>query len=545
MKFGTIPTGEALGAILAHSLKAGARTIKKGKILDRADLSALGAAGHDAVITARLEPGDVGEDDAARALAAASAGEHVEASRASNGRSNLIARSRGLAVLDRDQVARVNAVDEGMTVATLEPFAVVEPGDLLATVKVIPFAVPKTTLAECLRHAENPGALLRVAAFGSKRVGLLQTVLPGFKQSLIEKMVTVTTERIEGLGGELILARTCEHDEAAVADALNIFTTINCEIVLVLGASAIVDRRDTAPAAIVRAGGEVRHLGMPVDPGNLMLLASLGKTVVLGLPGSARSPRLHGVDWVLQRLFAGLNVSGYDLTQMAVGGLLKDIPGRPMPRRIAAPMARPRRETRIAALVFAAGQSRRMGRANKLLAKIDGAAMVRRVVDAVTASNAQPVFVVTGHQSGRVRDALKDCPVKFVDNPDFEEGISASLRHGLAALPEEVDGVLICLGDMPRVSAGALNRLIDAFDPEDADAICVPVHRGKRGNPVLWARRYFREMREIAGDVGAKHLIGKYSEALREVEISEEGVLIDVDSPDALAALKPGSKKSA
>ncbi|MCZ6859776.1 MAG: molybdopterin-binding/glycosyltransferase family 2 protein [Alphaproteobacteria bacterium] len=545
MKFGTIPIAEALGAILAHSLRADARTIKKGRILDRTDLSALSAAGHEAIMAARLEPSDVGEDDAARALAAASAGEHVVSSRASNGRSNLIARSRGLAILDRAQVAQVNAVDEGLTVATLEPFTVVEPGDLLATVKVIPFSISESTLADCLRHAVDPGALVRVAAFRSKRVSLLQTELPGFKKSLIDKMLAVTTERIEGLGGELIDARVCEHDEAAVAEALKFSTSDNCEILLILGASAIVDRRDTVPAAIVRAGGEVRHLGMPVDPGNLMLLGILGKTVVLGLPGSARSPRLHGFDWVLQRLFAGLEVSGTDLTQMAVGGLLKDIPGRPMPRRIAAPMGRPRRETRIAALVFAAGQSRRMGRTNKLLAKIDGVAMVRRVVDAVTASNAQPVLVVTGHQSGRVRDALKECSIEFVDNPDFGEGISSSLRHGLAALPEDIDAVLICLGDMPRVSASILNRLIDAFDPEDADTICVPVHRGKRGNPVLWTRRYFHEMREIAGDVGAKHLIGKYSEALREVEMSEEGVLIDVDSPDALAALKPGSKKSA
>lgn len=545
MKFGTISVVEALGAILAHSLRADTRTIKKGRILDRSDLSALSAAGHKTVMAARLEPGDVGEDDAARALASACAGQHVEASRASNGRSNLIARARGLAILDRDRIGQVNEVDEGMTVATLEPFAVVEPGDLLATIKVIPFAVPESTLAGCLHHAENPGALVRIAAFGSKRVGLLQTMLPGSKQSLIDKMLTVTTERVEGLGGELIDARVCQHDEAAVAEALKICTSNNCEILLVLGASAIVDRRDTVPAAITRAGGEVHHLGMPVDPGNLMLLAKLGKTVVLGLPGSARSPRLHGFDWVLQRLFAGLEVSGSDLTQMAVGGLLKDIPGRPMPRRIAAPMGRPRRETRIAALVFAAGQSRRMGRTNKLLAKIDGAAMVRRVVDTVTASNAQPVLVVTGHQSKRVRDALKGCPVGFVENPDYAEGISASLRHGLAALPDDVDGVLICLGDMPRVSAGTLNRLIEAFDPEEADAICVPVHRGKRGNPVLWTRRYFAEMREISGDVGAKHLIGKYSEALHEVDMSEDGVLIDVDSPDALAALKPGSKKSA
>ena len=133
--------------------------------------------------------------------------------------------------------------------------------------------------------------------------------------------------------------------------------------------------------------------------------------------------------------------------------------------------------------------------------------------------------------------------VSFVDNPDFEEGISASLRHGLAAVPADCDGVLVCLGDMPRVDAAMLDKLIAAFAPEKGNDICVPVHRGKRGNPVLWGKRYFTEMRDIAGDVGAKHLIGRHAEAVEEVEMVEDGILIDVDSPDALAALTAGGRQ--
>jgi molybdenum cofactor cytidylyltransferase len=263
------------------------------------------------------------------------------------------------------------------------------------------------------------------------------------------------------------------------------------------------------------------------------------------VPGTSRSPRRQGFDWVLHRLFAGLDVSGEDVSHMGVGGLLKEIPERPMPRRIADPTHKTPAAPKVAALVLAAGQSRRMGAQNKLLAEIDGVAMVRRVVEAVVASRAEPVLVVTGHEADRVRRILDGLAVTFVDNPDYEEGISASLRHGLAGLPEGCDGVLVCLGDMPRVDAAMLDRLIAAFEPDNERDICVPVHKGKRGNPVLWGKRYFAEMREIAGDVGAKHLTGPHAEAVTEVDISGDGVLVDVDSPDALAALTGRGEQSA
>ncbi|MGH6953720.1 MAG: nucleotidyltransferase family protein, partial [Alphaproteobacteria bacterium] len=116
-------------------------------------------------------------------------------------------------------------------------------------------------------------------------------------------------------------------------------------------------------------------------------------------------------------------------------------------------------------------------------------------------------------------------------------GLSGSLTAGLAAVPEDADGALVCLGDMPRVSARDLDRLIDAFNPTEGRAICVPTHHGKRGNPVLFARRFFTEMRAVSGDVGARHLIGEHEDVVAEIGMADEGVLIDVDSPDALTAL--------
>jgi molybdenum cofactor cytidylyltransferase len=271
---------------------------------------------------------------------------------------------------------------------------------------------------------------------------------------------------------------------------------------------------------------------MPVDPGNLLLLAHLGDRPVLGLPGCARSPKLNGFDWVLERLAAGIPLTRQDIMGMGVGGLLTEISTRPQPRE-----AKPAKPGRIAALVLAAGQSRRMGQANKLLAPVDDRPLVAHAVDAMLASRADPVIVVTGHQADAVRAALVERPVIWAHNPDYAAGLSGSLAAGLAALPEDAEGVVIGLGDMPRITAAQIDRLIAAFNPLEGRAICVPTVRGKRGNPVLFATRFVPEMRAIGGDVGARHLIGEHAEEVVEIEFDDDGALVDIDTPEALAAL--------
>jgi molybdenum cofactor cytidylyltransferase len=177
-----------------------------------------------------------------------------------------------------------------------------------------------------------------------------------------------------------------------------------------------------------------------------------------------------------------------------------------------------------------------MGADNKLLAPVEGQPMVAHMVDAILASRAAPVIVVTGHEAERVRAALADRPVQWRHNPDYAEGLSTSLRAGLDALPE-VDGVLIALADMPRIRAAQIDRLIAAFHPTEGRAICVPTVRGKRGNPVLFATRLVPEMRQVSGDVGARHLIGAHAEEVVEIEMDDDAALLDIDTPAALAAL--------
>jgi molybdenum cofactor cytidylyltransferase len=533
MKFGSIPVAEAEGGIAVHSIRKAGMVLKKGTLIGPPEVAALRAAGIGEVVVARLEPGDVSEDQAAAEIAAAVAGEGVRVDRAFTGRANLFADGPGVLVVDKTAIDCLNLIDEAVTFATLPAFKPVVAGEMIGTVKIIPFAVAGAVRDATVAVARSKTPLMRVAPYRIRKVGVVSTVLPGLATKVIEKTLTVTAERLKPAGAAIVAERRVAHEQASIAKAIEEVLREGAELVLVFGASAIADRRDAIPAAVAAVGGTVEHFGMPVDPGNLLLMGQVRGKPVLGAPGCARSPKENGFDWVLMRLLAGLAVPRETIAAMGVGGLLMEIVTRPQPRDEPVVTGH-----NIAAIVLAAGRSTRMGGPNKLLAEIGGRPLVRIAVEQALASRAKPVIVVTGHERERVEAALKGLPVQLVHNPDFAVGLGGSVRTGIAAVPAAADGAIVCLGDMPQVDAPLIDRLIAGFAPEQGALAVVPTIDGQRGNPVLWARRFFPDLMAIEGDVGARNLINRYGEAVVEVPVTGKGALVDVDTPEALRGVK-------
>ena len=547
MRFGPAPLDEARGAIMAHSQRVGDKMIRKGSLLDDAAIGALREAGRTEIICARLEPGDVPEDIAADRLATPLVSPLIARTRAGTGRVNLVAEVPGLLRIDTARVDRLNTIDEALTIGTLPDFTVVAAKDMVATIKVIPFSVPGNVLSVAETLARQGASPLTLHPFQRLRVGLVVTELPGLKDSVTEKTIAITEARVTALTGTLLPAVRCPHTEEAIAKGLDSLIEAGAELLLVIGASAVVDRRDVGPAGIVRAGGEIHHFGMPVDPGNLICLGRLADRPALVLPGCARSPKLNGIDFVLPRLFAGLKVTGTDVMRLGVGGLLKEIDTRPMPREKAPATQRsgaaPRSAPTIAAIVLAAGRSRRMAPHNKLLVTDKaGKPMIARVVDNVLSSNARPILVVIGHQAEQIEHALGGRPVRYVHAEEYAEGLSASLKAGIAAIPPECSAAIVCLGDMPLVTGRMIDRLLSMYDPEEGRLIVLPTFRGKQGNPMLWDRRFFPEILGITGDSGARFLVGKHAEAVAEVEMADDAVLRDFDTTESLTTLPKGMR---
>ena len=534
MKFGPASPADAVGGVTVHTLRQGSLVLKKGTTIGPAEVEALTTAGVKEIVVVRLEQGDVSEDVAAASIAQAVAGDGIHVERAFTGRANLFAAKAGVLVVDRAKVDRINGVDEAITFATLAAFKPVVEGEMIATVKIIPFGVEAVLRDAAVAAARGGG--LRVAPYVIKRVGIVSTLLPGLAPKVVEKTLRVTAERLAPAGAAIMAERRVPHDEADLAAAIRELLGLGAELVIVFGASAIADRRDVIPAAISGIGGSILHFGMPVDPGNLLLIGHAGGVPVLGAPGCARSPVENGFDWVLMRLLAGLEVSRAELTGMGVGGLLMEIVTRPQPRTPVGPEG----NRNVTAVILAAGRSTRMGGPNKLLAELGGKALVRTVTEQALASKASSVVVVTGHQAEQVEKALAGLHVKFVRNPDFAEGLASSVKAGVAAVPADADGAVICLGDMPLISSGLIDRLIGTFAPDRGNLIAVPVSDGRRGNPVLWSRRFFNELMTLDGDIGARHLIAKHGEAVAEVPVEGHGAFLDIDTPQALEEAQRG-----
>jgi len=534
MKFGPASPADAIGGVTVHTLRQGSLVLKKGTTVGPAEVAALIRAGVKEIVVVRLEEGDVSEDVAAASIAQAVAGDGINVERAFTGRANLFAARAGVLVVDRAAVDRINGVDEAITFATLSAFKPVVEGEMVATVKLIPFGV-EAKLRDAAAEAAKGGAL-RIAPYTIKRVGVISTMLPGLAPKVVDKTLKVTADRLAPAGAKIVAERRVPHDETALKAAMKELLGLGAELVIVFGASAIADRRDVIPAAILGIGGAIEHFGMPVDPGNLLLIGNAGGVQVLGAPGCARSPVENGFDWVLMRLLAGLKVTRAELAGMGVGGLLMEIVTRPQPREGRGPDG----NRHVTAVILAAGRSTRMGGPNKLLADLGGKPLVRIVTEQALASKAKSVIVVTGHQADLVEKALDGLDVKFVRNPDFALGLASSVKAGVSAIPGEADGAVICLGDMPMISAQLIDHLIEAFAPDRGNLIAIPVSDGRRGNPVLWSRRFFNELMTLDGDIGARHLIAKHGEAVAEVPVEGFGAFLDVDTPQALEAARRG-----
>ena len=319
MKFGQVLLSAAEGAILAHSLRVGPRRIAKGTELTPTDLADLEAAGHDKITVARLAAGDLHENEAALALArmiiADPEAQGVRISGAGAGRVNLYARTCGVVQLDPQRLRAVNEVDPMISIATVPAWHRVDAGGMIATIKIISYAVPQTALR---RAGEGASGALRVRAPAYRTATLIETRVS--QEIPSEKGRGAMFGRLDRMGLQLSPRVVVPHQEQDLAQAI-------------LTGSATSDPMDVAPEALRLAGGEVTRFGMPVDPGNLLFLGALGAKPVIGLPGCARSPALNGADWVLERVICGIDVSSGDIAAMGVGGLLKEIPTRPMPRR--------------------------------------------------------------------------------------------------------------------------------------------------------------------------------------------------------------------
>lgn len=537
MRYGDFEIDDAEGAMLAHSIRLQRGRLPKGRVLGADDLLRLRDAGVRSVVAVKLEADDLGEDDAAAQIANAIELDHLRFSEATTGRVNIYARVDGLFVANKAVVDALNRIDPAITMACLADHVAIKAGDMVATIKIIPLSVAR----ERVREAAN---LLRdatpfeVKPYCPRLVRLIATELPSLKPSVMDRTAKLLAQRLAVSGSRLVNEVRVPHVRGAVAEQLQQLakTQINePAMIVVFGASAVADPEDVIPAAIRTAGGVVERVGMPVDPGNLIVIGRIGKVPVIGAPGCARSPKENGFDWILNRIMVGETVTDADITGMGVGGLLMEIPTRPRPRDGDGAGDRP---ITVGSVLLAAGQARRMGTGgpHKLLAEFDGIPLVRRSAQVLLQSDLASVVAVTGYRRAEMEQALSGLDLGIRFNPDYESGMASSLVCGFSDnAAARHDGVLVMLADMPAVSAEQISSLVRAFREEGGQAIVRSVFEGKRGNPIILPRSTYAAVLRLQGDIGARAIIENAGLPVVDVDIGP-AAHIDVDTPEAVIA---------
>jgi molybdopterin biosynthesis enzyme len=329
MKFRRVTLAEAQGHILGHNVShAGRRVLKKGRRLGERELSELSRAGAERVYVAMLEAADVEEDAAALRIADAlgSAGP-LRVEPAYGGRVTLRAPAYGVLSVERERLLELNLLD-GVTLATLSDHQVVVPGQQVATLKVIPFALP----ASVVHAAEQVAArgVLRFRELAPRRVVILVSGAQSRHGRLFEAYRSALTERVAGLGPHAVRAEyvaLADDPEQELSASIRGELDRGLDLLILVGETATMDADDLAPRAIARAGGEVDVVGAPVFPGNLLLLGHRGRSLILGAPGCVRSRDANIVDLLLPRLLLGDRLGRREVAELALGGLLLERPG--------------------------------------------------------------------------------------------------------------------------------------------------------------------------------------------------------------------------
>ena len=289
MKFGPTPLAHAEGKILGHNVAGpdGRRLLRKGRVLTAVDIETLRGLGRTEVYVAALEATDVGENEAALRVARAVAGEGLRLRGPATGRVNLHSTALGLLRVDAARLARLNGC-LGITLATLLSETAVSPRKTVATDKILPFAVPETTVQAAERIAAEAGPIIRLDALPARRVTLILSGSPSARERILRSFDPPLRARLEALNATITAVEFVPLEDAQgeleLARRLQEHVAGGAELIILAGETAIMDAGDIAPRAVERAGGQVCCFGAPVDPGNLLLLAYLHGVPVLGAP---------------------------------------------------------------------------------------------------------------------------------------------------------------------------------------------------------------------------------------------------------------------
>ncbi len=324
MKFKKVLTTKAINKILAHNVLLDKAILKKGEVLSNANIISLINNNINKVTTISIDENDVMENDAALKIAKLLSGSNIIITNVSNGRANLYSQKDGLLVAEKKIVTKLNLLSSEIVISTLSPNHIVKKGQLIGNVKIIPYAVNKKILKKFSELDDQCLGFLSINPIAIKKISLIITKENNTNVKIIKKIEREIKNRLDNFGIKITRKDIISHDADILVTILKKHMSSQSELILIYGATSIVDIKDIVPASIKSLKGDILSFGIPVDPGNLLLLGSIANKKIIGVPGCAKSPKINGFDWILEYAICKKEITKRTIAAMGSGGLLRE-----------------------------------------------------------------------------------------------------------------------------------------------------------------------------------------------------------------------------
>ncbi len=478
-----------------------------------------------AVWLAEPDDNDWGEQKICDYLAPLLNGQNMRSEITKTGRVNFYATNDGLLAFDAPNCHQANGLSEHITLAILPPFQMVRRGQLCASLKILPYFVDENLVRQFGQLARQ--VQCAVHGFMGGRVHLLMTMTDDKRPEDYIKSAIMVQDKLQIYGYKTTTISYCRHDMQEICQKLTIKGEF--DVVCVMGAVAISDRADIVPRALCQLGGTIERFGMPMDPGNLLLLGKLGGAHFLGLPGCAKSRKLNGLDFILMRLSAGLNPTSQQIAQMGVNGILPEDFNRGALRA-----QKPAIMSQPLIAIMAAGLGRRMGGdIAKPLVIFRDKPLIQWVIEACMTALPKAEIIVIINSTGqgkKIEEFCKTLGVNAVENPQYAEGMASSLRLASHLALERKSALMVFCADMPNITPPTIEKIWREFQSSPTICAVQPKFGESFGHPVVLSPRLFAQIAEIQGDMGARQILQDAGEHRKIIEVLDAGILQDIDN---------------
>ena len=323
VRFKLVSTKEANTFVLAHSIRFNNLLLKKGKVLNKSDISDLLKHKITKIYVAIKSKDDYSENYSAKSIA-----NHISSSDfhdpvVNNGRADLFSRKNGMLKINKEKLFKINSLYSEVAVCTLKNYSIVKAGQLVGNVKILPYAMNKKKIEKILNKNELK-RIFKISTVTSSKIALIFTS-NNIKNLKKEKVLKAIGERLKNFNLKISFSTVCNHNHKDLSLKIKEVLKKNVDLLLIYGESSICDLNDVVPTGILKANGRILSCLLPTDPGNLLLLGKILKSIIIGVPGCAKSLQRNGFDDVLERVCHGENFTKTELTNLADGGLYKNI----------------------------------------------------------------------------------------------------------------------------------------------------------------------------------------------------------------------------